>query len=66
MDRIFWKIKSDGRIRSKSLGISVVDDMHGPARSKRFYQEEQERIDLGSRCFAAFGKYGLNVPVMVA
>ena len=35
-DRIFWKIKSDGRIRSKSLSISVVEDMHGPARSKRF------------------------------
>ena len=40
-----------------------VEGLHRRAGSKRFWEEEQERIDLGTCCLilpAAFGKYGLH------
>ena len=39
-----------------------MEDLHRREVSKRFWEEEQERIDLGTCCLcpAAFGKYGLH------
>ena len=31
-----------------------VEDLHGQAESKCFWEEEQERIDLGTRCLILF------------
>ena len=41
-----------------------VEDLYQQAGSKRFGEEEQERVDLGHVvyfCSAAFGKYGLRL-----
>ena len=40
-----------------------VENLHRRAGSKRFWEEEQERIDLGTCCLilsCTYGKYGLQ------
>ena len=48
---------------ARDLVLVRVEDLHRPAGSKRLWEEEHERTDLGTCCLilcAASGKYGLR------
>ena len=56
-------MKSNGGIKRKRQVLVWVEDLHRRVGSKRVWEEEQERIDLGTCCLillCSLGKYGLH------